>query len=112
VQYVSGGGVSAWATCDEFFYEGRDVIVVGAADTAAEEATYLAKLTNKVTMLVRKDTFRASKAMIHRVENTSNIEVKFNHELIAIEVENSLGERAVVINNITKETSKIVVHGI
>lgn len=108
----AGGGVSACATCDGFFYKGKDVIVVGAGDTAAEEATYLAKLTNKVTMLVRKDTFRASKAMIHRVGNTPNIEVKFNHELIAIEGENSLVERAVVINNITQETSKIDVHGI
>ena len=108
----SGGGVSACATCDGFFYRGKDVVVVGAGDTAAEEATYLAKLTNKVTMLVRKDAFRASKAMIHRVENTPNIEVKFNHELIGIEGENALVERAVVINNQTQETSKIDVHGI
>ncbi|WP_285269016.1 thioredoxin-disulfide reductase [Kaistella rhinocerotis] len=108
----AGGGVSACATCDGFFYKGKDVIVVGAGDTAAEEATYLAKLTNKVTMLVRKDVFRASKAMIHRVENTPNIEVKFNHELIGIEGENALVERAVVINNQTQETSKIDVHGI
>lgn len=108
----AGGGVSACATCDGFFYKGKDVIVVGAGDTAAEEATYLAKLTNKVTMLVRKDVFRASKAMIHRVENTANIEVKFNHELIGIEGENALVERAVVINNQTQETSKIDVHGI
>lgn len=108
----SGGGVSACATCDGFFYKGKDVVVVGAGDTAAEEATYLAKLTNKVTMLVRKDAFRASKAMIHRVENTPNIEVKFNHELIGIEGENALVERAVVINNQTQETSKIEVHGI
>jgi thioredoxin reductase (NADPH) len=108
----AGGGVSACATCDGFFYKGKNVVVVGAGDTAAEEATYLAKLTNKVTMLVRKDTFRASKAMIHRVENTPNIEVKFNHELIGIEGENALVERAVVINNLTKETSKIDVHGI
>lgn len=108
----SGGGVSACATCDGFFYKGKDVVVVGAGDTAAEEATYLAKLTNKVTMLVRKDAFRASKAMIHRVENTPNIEVKFNHELIGIEGENALVERAVVINNLTQETSKIDVHGI
>lgn len=108
----AGGGVSACATCDGFFYKGKDVVVVGAGDTAAEEATYLAKLTNKVTMLVRKDSFRASKAMVHRVNNTPNIEVKFNHELIAIEGENALVERAVVINNQTQETSKIDVHGI
>ena len=108
----SGGGVSACATCDGFFYRGKDVIVVGAGDTAAEEATYLSKLCNKVTMLVRKDHFRASKAMIHKVNNTPNIEVKFNHELIAIEGENSLVERAVVINNQTQEISKIDVHGI
>ena len=108
----SGGGVSACATCDGFFYRGKDVIVVGAGYTAAEEATYLSKLCNKVTMLVRKNHFRASKAMIHKVNNTPNIEVKFNHELIAIEGENSLVERAVVINNQTQETSKIDVHGI
>ncbi|AYO57682.1 thioredoxin-disulfide reductase [Chryseobacterium sp. 6424] len=108
----AGGGVSACATCDGFFYKGKDVIVVGAGDTAAEEATYLAKLTNKVTMLVRKDTFRASKAMVHRVNNTPNIEVRFNHELIGIEGENGLVERAVVINNQTQETAKITVEGI
>ena len=107
-----GGGVSACATCDGFFYKGKDVIVVGAGDTAAEEATYLAKLVNKVTILVRKDYMRASKAMIHRVNNTANIEVKFNHELTGIEGENNLVERGVVINNQTQETSKIDVHGI
>ncbi|QDP86430.1 thioredoxin-disulfide reductase [Chryseobacterium sp. SNU WT5] len=107
-----GGGVSACATCDGFFYKGKDVIVVGAGDTAAEEATYLAKLVNKVTILVRKDYMRASKAMVHRVNNTANIEVKFNHELTGIEGENNLVERGVVINNLTQETSKIDVHGI
>jgi len=108
----NGGGVSACATCDGFFYRGKDVVVVGAGDTAAEEATYLAKLVNKVTMLVRKGEFRASKAMIHRVNNTPNIEVKFYHELIGIEGENNLVERAVVINNQTQEKSTIDVHGI
>ena len=107
-----GGGVSACATCDGFFYKRKDVIVVGAGDTAAEEATYLAKLVNKVTILVRKDYMRASKAMIHRVNNTANIEVRFNHELIGIEGENNLVERGVVINNLTQETSTIDVHGI
>lgn len=108
----NGGGVSACATCDGFFYKGKDVVVVGAGDTAAEEATYLSKLCNKVTMLVRKGEFRASKAMIHRVNNTPNIEVKFHHELIGIEGENNLVERAVVINNQTQEKSTIDVHGI
>lgn len=108
----AGGGVSACATCDGFFYKGKEVIVVGAGDTAAEEATYLSNLCSKVTMLVRRDEFRASKAMANRVLKTPNIEVKFHHELIGIEGENSLVEKAVVINNQTKETSTIPVHGI
>lgn len=108
----SGGGVSACATCDGFFYRGKEVIVVGGGDTAAEEATYLANLASKVTMLVRKGEFRASKAMVHRVMNTPNIEVKFFHELTGIKGENGLVERAVVINNQTNETSEIPVHGI
>ena len=94
----AGGGVSACATCDGFFYKGKEVIVVGAGDTAAEEATYLSNLCSKVTMLVRRDEFRASKAMVNRVLKTPNIEVKFHHELIGIEGENSLVEKAVVTN--------------
>ena len=108
----SGGGVSACATCDGFFYRNQEVIVVGAGDTAAEEATYLANICSKVTMLVRKNYFRASKAMANRVEKTPNIEVKFNHELIGIKGENNLVEKAVVINNQTQETSEIPVSGI
>ncbi len=107
-----GGGVSACATCDGFFYKGKEVIVVGAGDTAAEEATYLSKIASKVTMLVRRDEFRASKVMVKRVMDTENIEVKFNHELIGIKGENSLVERAVVINNKTQEESELPVHGI
>ena len=108
----AGGGVSACATCDGFFYKGKEVIVVGAGDTAAEEAIYLANICSKVTMLVRKDHFRASKAMVHRLEKISNIEVEFNHELIGIKGENGLVERAVVINNQSQQTSEIPVHGI
>ncbi|QOR74360.1 thioredoxin-disulfide reductase [Cruoricaptor ignavus] len=108
----SGGGVSACATCDGFFYKGREVIVVGAGDTAAEEATYLANLASKVTMLVRRDEFRASKFMANKVMSTPNIEVKFNHELIGIEGENNLVERALIINNLTQEISTQNVDGI
>jgi thioredoxin reductase (NADPH) len=77
---MNAGGVSACAVCDGFFFKGQEVAIVGAGDTAAEEATYLAKLCKKVFMIVRKGPgeMRASKAMQHRVENTSNIEVLYN----------------------------------
>ncbi|REJ62488.1 MAG: thioredoxin-disulfide reductase [Bacteroidetes bacterium] len=77
-----GFGVSACAVCDGFFYKGQEVVVVGAGDTAAEEATYLAKLCPKVTMLVRRDQMRASKAMQNRVLATDNIEVLWNTETV------------------------------
>lgn len=89
-QKLNGSGVSACAVCDGFFYRGQDVAIVGAGDTACEEASYLAKLCNKVHMIVRRDTFRASKAMQHRVENTPNIEIHFNSETDEI-----LGDTAV-----------------
>ncbi|MFO7863552.1 MAG: FAD-dependent oxidoreductase, partial [Salinivirgaceae bacterium] len=73
-------GVSACATCDGFFYKGKRVAVVGGGDTAAEEATYLAGLAEKVYLIVRKDYMRASKAMQKRVDNTKNIEVLYEHE--------------------------------
>jgi thioredoxin reductase (NADPH) len=75
-----GGGVSACAVCDGFFYRGQEVVIVGAGDSACEEAHYLSKLCTKVTMLVRKDEFRASKIMADRVKNTPNIEILFNTE--------------------------------
>jgi len=105
-----GGGVSACAVCDGFFYKGKDVAIVGAGDTAAEEATYLAKLCKKVYMIVRKDHFRASKALQHRVENAANIEVLFNSE-----TEEVLGDQVVegvrVINNQTKDKRDLKVDG-
>ncbi|MBM1107691.1 thioredoxin-disulfide reductase [Aurantibacter crassamenti] len=75
-----GGGVSACAVCDGFFYRNQEVVLVGAGDSAAEEAHYLSKLCKKVTMLVRRDAFRASKIMEARVRNTENIEILFNTE--------------------------------
>jgi thioredoxin reductase (NADPH) len=83
-QKFNGFGVSACAVCDGFFFKGQDVAIVGAGDTAAEEATYLAKLCRKVYMLVRKDALKASKAMQHRVMNTHNIEILFEHETLEI----------------------------
>jgi thioredoxin reductase (NADPH) len=103
---LNGFGVSACAVCDGFFYKGQEVVVVGAGDTAAEEATYLAKLCTKVTLLVRKDAMRASKAMQHRVFNTKNITVLFNSE-----TEEVLGEKGVegvrVKNNKTGDTTNV-----
>lgn len=75
-----GGGVSACATCDGFFYRGKKVAVVGGGDTAAEEATYLAGLAEKVYLIVRRDELRASKAMQNRVFNTENVEVLWKHQ--------------------------------
>lgn len=109
-QRLNGFGVSACAVCDGFFYKGQEVVIVGAGDTAAEEASYLAKLCSKVTMLVRKGEMRASKAMQHRVLNTPNIEVLFNHETIEI-----LGEKSTtgvkVKNNLIGEEKIIPATG-
>jgi thioredoxin reductase (NADPH) len=79
-QKYSGSGVSACATCDGFFYRGKDVAVVGGGDTAAEEAIYLAGLANKVYMIVRRNVLRASKVMQKRIFSTSNIEVLWEHQ--------------------------------
>tara|TARA_R110002050_G_scaffold204327_1_gene339576 strand:- start:63577 stop:64521 length:945 start_codon:yes stop_codon:yes gene_type:complete len=105
-----GGGVSACATCDGFFYRGKDVVIVGAGDSAAEEATYLAKLCRKVYMVVRKDAMRASKAMQHRVNSTANLEVLYNTETEEVLGENVV-EGVLLKNNITGETRDVVVDG-
>lgn len=105
-QRLNGMGVSACAVCDGFFFRGKEVVIVGAGDTACEEAHYLSKLCSKVTMLVRKDAFRASTIMENRVRNTPNIEIMFNTETVEV-----LGETEVtgvkVMNNITNEVSII-----
>jgi thioredoxin reductase (NADPH) len=110
-QRLRGGGVSACAVCDGFFYKGQEVAIVGGGDTAAEEATYLANICKKVTMLVRKDYMRASKAMQHRVKNTANLVVKYNTE-----VEEVLGDSVVegirMVNNQTGEKEEIEVTGL
>lgn len=77
----NGYGVSACAVCDGFFYRGKEVVVVGGGDTAAEEATYLSKMCTKVYMVLRGSEFRASKAMVHKVLNTENIEVLYETEV-------------------------------
>ena len=110
-QRLRGGGVSACAVCDGFFYKGQEVAIVGAGDTAAEEASYLSNICTKVTMLVRRDEMRASKAMQHRVNNIDNIEIKYNTE-----VEEVLGDQVVeglrLINNQDQTTSEIKITGL
>jgi len=110
-QRLRGGGVSACATCDGFFYKNQDIIVVGGGDTAAEEATYLAKICRKVTLLLRRDELRASKAMQNRVFNTSNIEVLFNTEIDEV-LGNKTVEAVRVVNNKTHEKKDIPVTGV
>ncbi|MCC2544898.1 thioredoxin-disulfide reductase [Hymenobacter sp. BT175] len=107
---LNGSGVSACAVCDGFFYRGKDVAIVGAGDTAAEEATYLANLCSKVYMLVRKGEMRASKIMQKRVIDNPKIEVLWNTATDEI-----LGEHGVegvrVKNLLTHETREIPIEG-
>jgi thioredoxin reductase (NADPH) len=110
-QKYNGFGVSACAVCDGFFFKGQDVAIVGAGDTAAEEATYLAKLCKKVYMLVRRDEFRASKAMVHRVLNTPNIEVIYNTETKEILGNGKNVTGVKVLNNQTGAETDIPVEG-
>ncbi len=106
-----GMGVSACATCDGFFYRGKDVAVVGGGDTACEEATYLAGLCNKVYMIVRKPFLRASKAMQDRVFNTPNITVMFEHVTKEIVGDQSGVNGVILTNTKTGEDVKIDISG-
>ena len=110
-QRLIGGGVSACAVCDGFFYKNQDVAIVGGGDTAIEEATYLAKICRNVTMLVRKDHFRASKAMQNRLANFDNINVLFNHEIDEVIGENVV-EGIKIKNNLNNEVSEIKITGL
>ncbi len=109
-QRLMNHGVSACAVCDGFFFRGQEVAIVGAGDTAAEEATYLAKLCSKVHLLVRRDEMRASKIMQERVFKTANLQVHWNTE-----TEEILGDDSVtgvrILNNKTGEKSVLPVTG-
>lgn len=107
----NGFGVSACAVCDGFFFKNQEIAIVGAGDTAAEEATYLAKLCSKVHMLVRRDEFRASKAMVNRVLNTPNIEIHYNSEAQEILGDGQVVTGVRVVNNQTQETQDLDVTG-
>ncbi|MDA8808236.1 thioredoxin-disulfide reductase [Flavobacteriaceae bacterium] len=110
-QRLRGGGVSACAVCDGFFYKGEDVAIVGGGDTAAEEATYLANICSKVTMIVRKGEMRASKAMQHRVESRENIDVKYYSEIKEV-LGKDVVEGVSIINNQTQEITNVSVTGL
>ena len=110
-QYLElGGGVSACAICDGFFYKGQEVVVVGAGDSACEEAHYLSKICSKVTMLVRSD-FRASKIMVDRVKNTENIEILMNTVTEEVIGDGQVVTKIRVKNTITEQVSEIPVTG-
>ena len=107
----SGGGVSACAVCDGFFYKNQDVVIVGGGDSACEEAHYLSKLCRNVTMLVRKDKFRASKIMQDRVMKTSNIKVLFNTSTEEVKGDGQLVTSILTKNNLTGELNDIPATG-
>lgn len=102
-----GGGVSACAVCDGFFYRGQEVVIVGAGDSACEEAHYLSKLCSKVTMLVRSEVFRASKIMAERVRNTPNIEILHSTNTVEVLGDGNGVTGALVKNSVTGEEKTI-----
>lgn len=108
----NGGGVSACAVCDGFFYKNQEVVIVGAGDSAAEEAGYLSNICTKVTMLVRRDAFRASVIMEERVKSIENIEIKFNTEIDEVLGDGNVVTGVRAINNKTNETEEIPATGV
>lgn len=104
---ANGGGVSACAVCDGFFYRGQETVIVGAGDSACEEAHYLSKLCTKVTMLVRKDEFRASRIMAERVKNTPNIEILFSTDTVEVQGDGQGVTGTLVKNSVTGEEKVI-----
>lgn len=109
---LNGGGVSACAVCDGFFYKGQETVIVGAGDSACEEASYLANLCTKVTMLVRRDEFRASKIMEERVRGMENIEILHNTELDEVLGDGNVVTGVRVINNQTQDKKEISCTGV
>ncbi len=109
-QRLNGFGVSACAVCDGFFFRGKEVAIVGAGDTAAEEALYLSKLCTKVHMLIRRDEMRASKVMQDRVKATPNIQIYWNTDTLEILGENKVDSMRIK-NNKTEEESVVPVQG-
>ena len=107
----TGGGVSACAVCDGFFYKNQEVVIVGGGDSACEEAHYLSKLCSKVTMLVRKDNFRASKIMQERVMKTKNIEILYNTSTVEVKGDGQLVSSILVKNNISGKLEEIPATG-
>ena len=109
---LNGGGVSACAVCDGFFYKGQETVIVGAGDSACEEASYLANLCTKVTMLVRRDEFRASKIMEERVRGMENIEILHNTELDEVLGDGNVVTGVRVVNNQTRDKKEISCTGV
>ena len=109
---LNGGGVSACAVCDGFFYKGQETVIVGAGDSACEEASYLANLCTKVTMLVRRDEFRASKIMEERVRGMENIELLHNTELDEVLGDGNVVTGVRVVNNQTQDKKEISCTGV
>ena len=107
---LNGYGVSACAVCDGFFFKGKEVAIVGAGDTAAEEALYLSKLCSTVHMIIRRDQMRASKIMQERVQRTPNIKIYWNSETDEIIGESKV-EAFRIVNNKTGEKTTIPVSG-